>query len=405
VFDEEDIERLRGHAAIGHNRYSTSGSKQSGYVQPIVTGHNSIALAHNGNLPSVTALRDFLRKRDITVPDEMDSVMIAEALGALIDEGKDVERAVEEIYPLLTGAFSLLLLTKEKLVAVRDRFGLRPLSLGTVDGGYAFSSETCGLATIGAGDARDVAPGSMVVVDKEGMREKQLTKGEQRLDIFEFVYFSRPDSSLLGKSVYEVRKQFGVELAKECSVRADVVVPVPETAIPFALGFSEATGIPFELGLTKNRYIHRTFIEPGQKLRERGVRMKLSVLGGTVKGKRVVVADDSIVRGTTSRQIVKMLIQAGAREVHFVVSSPPVRFPDFYGIDTPEQRDLLAHGRTIEEMREYLGATSLCFLSLSGMIRATGLSQSSFSTSCFSGEYPIDLLERRSEVQFNEGSR
>jgi len=401
IFKEEDMGALAGEISIGHNRYSTSGSKDIHYVQPILVNNEEIALAHNGNLPSVTALRSFLKSRGSSVLDEMDSVMMARALGILMRESGSIEEAVEALYPLMTGAFSLLIMTKDKLIAVRDSHGLRPLSIGKLDSGYVVSSETCAFNTIGASFLRDVNPGEMISIDKNGLSQKQLGKGDLKLDIFEFVYFSRPDSKLLGKSVYEVRKQFGKELAKECGFSADMVVPVPQTAIPFALGFSEATHIPLETALIKNRYIHRTFIEPGPLLREQGIRMKLSVLEEVVRGKRVIVADDSIVRGTTSRRIVSLLFEAGAREVHFIVSSPPVRFPDFYGIDTPNQKDLLASTRNIEEICEYLGATSLCFLSLEGMLRATGLPASSFSTSCFSGEYPIDLLERKGDINFD----
>ncbi|MEX0933392.1 MAG: amidophosphoribosyltransferase [Candidatus Paceibacterota bacterium] len=401
VFTEEKIKSLKGDCAVGHTRYSTSGSKAIEHIQPITVQNNSIALAHNGNLPSVTALKKFLDKRGITVPDGMDSIMMAEALGARVSEGIEIEQAIKELFPLFTGAFSLLLMTSDKLIALRDSKGVRPLSIGTLDGGYVFSSETCGLNTVGAEFLRDVAPGEMVVVDRHGLRSTELAPGETKLDIFEFVYFSRHDSEHLGQSVYEVRKRFGQEFARENSLDADVVIPVPETAIPFALGYSQETEIPFEMGLTKNRYIHRTFISPGQQLRERGVEMKLSVLRHVIENKRVIVADDSIVRGTTSRQIVDLLFAAGAKEVHFVVSSPPICFPDFYGIDTPTQESLFAATRSIEEMRAYLHATSLHFLSFEGMLRATGLSESLFSTSCFSGVYPIDLKERLAEVRFD----
>jgi len=231
------------------------------------------------------------------------------------------------------------------------------------------------------------------------MRRKQVATGTPKLDIFEFVYFSRPDSELLGQSVYEVRKQFGEALAKEHPIAADVVIPVPETAIPVAIAYAAARGIPFEMALVKNRYIHRTFIEPDQHLREQGVKVKLAALEKVISGKRVIVVDDSIVRGTTSRQIANMLFDSGATEVHFLVSSPPVKYPDFYGIDTPLQSSLLAATKSENEMREFIGATSLHFLSYSGMIRATGLPESVFSTSCFSGEYPIDIRERTREVR------
>src|SRR3989338_7047981 len=401
VFGEEDIEKLVGHIAIRHNRYSTAGGSRIENAQPILVdgGHvGQIALAHNGNLPSAQALIDFLKEMGITVESESDSRLMAEAIAAVARTGKTLPEAVAVCYPYMTGAFSLLVMSKDVLIALRDQCGMRPLSMGKLNGGYIFSSETCAFHPVGAENLGDVEPGEMVIVDESGMRRGQLAEPNPKLDIFEFVYFSRPDSNLIGKSVYQVRKNFGRELAVESPVPADVVIPVPETSIPAAIGYSQARGIPFEMGLTKNRYIHRTFIQPEQHIREQGVKAKLSVQREVVEGRRVAVLDDSIVRGTTSRQIVAMLFEAGAQEVHFLVSSPPVIFPDFYGIDTPKQEDLLAATRSIAEMREYLGATSLHFLSYRGMIKATGLPEDKFSTSFFTGEYPIDIRERHAEI-------
>jgi amidophosphoribosyltransferase len=245
----------------------------------------------------------------------------------------------------------------------------------------------------------------MVVVNESGLRSVKVAWGTQKLDIFEFVYFARPDSELLGKSVYQVRKNFGKELAKEFPVKADVIIPVPETSLPVAIGYSQALGIPMEMGLNKNRYIHRTFIQPEQHIREQGVKIKLTPIPEVIRGKKVVVMDDSIVRGTTSRQLVQILKEAGAQEVHFLVSSPPVRYPDFYGIDTPDQKDLIAARKSPEDIREYLGATSLHYLSFEGMVRATGLPLEVFSTSCFTGEYPIDIKERAKEFKQLETSK
>ncbi len=399
VFTEDIISKLPGHIALGHNRYSTSKGSHVKHAQPVVIDDVGIALAHNGNLPSTTAIAGFLTERRVDCSSMSDSEMIAEAIANVMREGADVATAVERVFPLMTGAFSILILSKNSLIAIRDAFGVRPLSFGTLNGGYVLSSETCALHTIGAEFVRDIAPGEMLVVDESGVRSKQLVKGEQRLDIFEFVYFARPDSVLLGKSVYHVRRNCGVELAREYGVKADVVIPVPETAIPVAIGFSSASGIPLETGLIKNRYIHRTFIQPEQHIREQGVKLKLTPLPEVIDGKRVIVIDDSIVRGTTSKQIVKMLFDAGAKEVHFLVSSPPVRYPDFYGIDTPDQKDLIAARMTTEEIRSYLGATTLHFLSYEALIRATELDEGLLSTSCFTGDYPIDILERRGEVE------
>jgi len=398
VFNEKTIENLRGHIAIGHNRYSTTGGSKLNHAQPILVNDKTLALAHNGNLPSTTALKKFLSGRKVRTRGYSDSRMITEAIGLLVRDGLTIEDAILDIFPLMTGAFSILIMSKDKLIALRDNFGIRPLSIGKLNGGYVFSSETSAFHPIGASFIRDVKPGEMVVVDRKGMRSIQVAKSNLKLDIFEFVYFSRPDSNLLGKSVYNVRRNFGTVLAREYPIRADVVIPVPETAIPVAIGYAAASHIPFEMALVKNRYIHRTFIEPEQHVREQGVKVKLTPLVSMIKGRRVIVIDDSIVRGTTSKQIVKMIFEAGAKEVHFLVSSPPVMFPDFYGIDTPRQDNLLAHGKSVEEMRRYLGATSLHFLSYQGMIKATGIPEDNFCTSCFTGKYPIDIKERSEQV-------
>lgn len=401
VFNETAIQGLPGHCAVGHNRYSTSSGTGIEYVHPVEVSDNSLVLVHNGNLPSLTLLLAFLKEKGILVKENAsDSMVITEALHTLTQEGLELEDAVEKIFPLLTGSFSILVMNTQKLVAVRDSCGIRPLSIGKLNGGFVFASETCAFHPIGADHIRDVAPGEMVVVDEQGLQSKQIGESNQKLDIFEFVYFSRPDSQLLGKSVYDVRKNFGIQLAKECPIDADVVIPVPETAIPVAIGYANATGIPFEMGIIKSRYIHRTFIEPEQHIREQGVKLKLAPLGEVIAGKRVVVVDDSLVRGTTSRQIVKMLFEAGAKEVHFLVSSPPVKYPDFYGIDLPRQSDLLAFTKTVEEINTYLGSTSLKFLSYEGMIQATGLDESLFCTACFNGVYPLDIKEKKQEVKY-----
>lgn len=427
VFNEELINGLKGHIGIGHNRYSTAGGSKVKHAQPMLAAgagsiqtvsyddprpslndsvslcsmpdDGAIALAHNGNLPSTTLLVEFLKSKGIDFAEFSDSRMIVEAIAAHMREGVDLEAAIRLTYPLMTGAFSILIMSKDKLIAIRDACGVRPLSIAKLSGGFVIASETCAFPPIGATFLRDVGPGEMVVVGEAGMHAEQLAAANPKFDIFEFVYFARPDSQLMGKSVYEVRRNFGVQLAKESTIKADVVIPVPETAIPAAIGYSQASGIPLEMALTKNRYIHRTFIQPEQHIREQGVKAKLSPIEGLIRGKRVIVMDDSIVRGTTSRQIVKMLFDAGASEVHFLVSSAPVKYPDFYGIDTPRQQDLIAAVKSVEEIREYLGATSLQFLSYEGMIEATGMSEDVFCTSFFTGVYPIDIRERSAEVR------
>ena len=389
VYDEASLRPLVGHIAIGHNRYSTSGGDGLRHSQPVTGGANLLSLAHNGNLPSVTLLSRALTDAAVDPGDANDSELMHAVLERELEMGASLEDAVRRNFPLFTGAFSLALLTGSSLAAVRDARGIRPLALGRLGDGYIVSSESCAIDAIGGTFLRDVRPGELVVIDENGLRSVQITAGREQLDIFEFVYFARPDSILLGRRVNEVRRQFGINLAHEHPVRADVVIPVPDSGVPAAIGYSGETGIPLDFGLLKNRYIHRTFIRPAQSLRESGVRMKLNPIVEVLRGKRVAVVDDSIVRGTTSRQIVQMLRGAGASEVHFLVSSPPVRFPDVYGIDLPNAADLLASRMSVEQIRQFIGADSLSYLSYEGMIDATGLQEHNFSTSCFSGVYPI----------------
>ena len=412
AYDEVTIKELTGHIAIGHNRYSTSQGTGIRYAQPWVTkadvlvhekragttiADGLLAFAHNGNLPSVTALAEFLKSKGVDTEDLTDSQMMAEAVSAYLAEGMSVKDAAVKAFPLFTGAFSLVMMTKDTLVAMRDHCGIRPLSLAKLNGGYVIASETCAFEPIGAEFIRDIAPGEILVITEAGLESVQAAPANPKLDIFEFVYFARPDSMLMGKLVYEVRKRCGARLAKESPVQADIVVPVPETAIPVAIGYSHATGIPLEMALVKNRYIHRTFIQPDQHSRDLGVKMKLVPLPEVLKGKRVVVIDDSIVRGTTSRRIVQAIFEAGASEVHFFSSCPPVRYPDFYGIDTPKQGDFIAACKPVEDIRAHIGATSLHYFSLEGLIEAIGVPQKLLCTSCFTGEYPIDLRERGKE--------
>lgn len=398
VYREEDLEQLPGHMAIGHNRYSTSGGGADRYNQPLIDNKHGFAFAHNGNLPDMTKLEEFLNSRGIDPDKHNDSSMMMAAIGCYIDDGLDLTDAIQKAYPLLTGVFSAVIMDTKRLIAFRDRCGVRPLSIGTLGKGYVVASETCAFDTVGANFVRDVEPGELVVIDENGITSHQAVKGQQKLDIFEMVYLARPDSLLLGKRVDLVRQDFGRILAKEFPIEADVVIPVPETAIPAAIGYSQASGIPFEMALIKNRYIHRTFIQPTPQLRERDLKMKLNAITELIKDKRVVLVDDSIVRGTTMRQMVSMVFRAGAKEVHLMINCPPVRYPDFYGINTPKQSELLAAYMDHDEMNDYLGATSLCFLSFDGMIKATGHPVSSFTTSCFTGEYPIDIGKRAQEI-------
>lgn len=399
VYTEETIQNLKGHIAIGHNRYSTSEGSHIKHAQPVMAKNDLLALAHNGNLPSTSALKKFLQGKDISTQDANDSELMAKAIAYYLEHGDALKDAIVKVYPLFTGAFCLAVMTKNELAVVRDNFGIRPLAMGKINNdGIVFASESCAFHTVGAKFLREIKPGELVVVSEKGIASVQIAPATPKLDIFEFVYFARPDSKLLGKLVYEVRHNCGQILAEEYPVKADIVIPVPETAIPVASGYSKALKLPLEMALVKNRYIHRTFIQPEQHSRDLGVKLKLTPLPEIIKGKKLVVMDDSIVRGTTSRQIVKMMFEAGAKEVHFLVSSPPVKFPDFYGIDTPRQQDLIASHKSVAETREFLGATSLYYLSLDGLIKATGLDENLFCTSCFTGRYPIDLKERAKEV-------
>lgn len=401
VFKEKDFDYLKGNLAIGHNRYGTSGGGGSLHSQPVHKKNSRLAVAHNGNFPSTKKIKIFLKERHISIKGLNDSELIYELINYHLHKDNTLEESIKLSLPYLNGVFCLLILTPDKLAAFRDPFGIRPLSIGKSNGGYVFSSETCALNTVNAKFLREVKPGELVIASKKGLKSYQLLPPEQKLDIFEFVYFSRPDSKILGKSVNEIRKNLGKQLARECKINADVVIPVPDSAIPAALGFSMESGIPLDFGLIKNRYVHRTFIQPTQKLREREVEMKLNPLRNVLEGKDIIVVDDSIVRGTTSKKIVSMLRRAGAKSVHLLISSPPVKYPDFYGINTPNQKDLIASNLTHEQTTRFIGADSLCYLSYPGLIKATELPESLFCTSCFTGDYPIDIGDRKKGILYD----
>ncbi|MCL5784280.1 MAG: amidophosphoribosyltransferase [Patescibacteria group bacterium] len=407
VFGEEDLKKLKGYLAIGHNRYSTSGDSIDSHAQPILEKINAnkfIALVHNGNLPSTQKLAEFLKDKKVSASGLNDSEMITKAIAVLVKEGLSLEAAIKKAYPLFTGVFCLLIMNEEKIIAVRDGFGIRPLCLGKLNGGFIVASETCALDIIGAKFLREVKPGEMVILDDKGLQGVQIEKGQQKLDVFEYVYFARPDSIILGKSVDEVRQNLGKELARENQIKADMVIPVPDSAIPAAIGFSKESKIPFEMGLIKNRYIHRTFISPEVHARHKMVQLKLNPMPHVLKGKKVIIIDDSIVRGTTSKQIIKMIKDAGAKEVHLLVSSPPVKFPDFYGIDTPKQKDLIAAEKNIKQIAQELGVDSLHYLSYQGLIKAIGLPENLLCTALFNGNYPVDIGERRKEIVYEKNS-
>ncbi len=400
VYDESDLKKLKGNIAIGHNRYATFGKGETDHSQPVYGNQNILALAHNGNLPQVKLLRNFLKEKGISTGGLNDSELMYKIVEYWLVKGKSVVEAVRLSFPLFTGAFSLLLMTKNELVAVRDECGIRPLCLGKTNGSHIVASETCALDAVGATFVRDVKPGEMIVINKEGVKSYKLAEGKERLDIFEYIYFARPDSILTGKSVYEIRKNLGIELAKEIKIKADIVIPVPDSAVPSAIGFSDISKIPIEQALVKNRYIHRTFIKPAQKQRTTGVKMKLNLIKSVVKNKRVILVDDSIVRGTTSKMLVDLVRSAEPKEIHMIVACPPVMYPDFYGINTPDQKELIAARMSLSELKKYIGVDSLHYLSFKGMIKAIGVKEENLCTSCFTGDYPISIGNEIKKIKY-----
>jgi len=400
-FNSEDvIARLPGEMAIGHNRYSTTGETMISNVQPLFAEFKfgGLAIAHNGNLTNARVLRKQLIDRGCIFQSTSDTEtfihLIARSGGASV-----VERMVDALRQV-DGAYSLVAMTREKLIGVRDPHGVRPLVLGKTGDAYILASETCALDIIGADFVRDIAPGELIVIDKNGIQSHNpFAPVPTKFCIFEFIYFARPDSNVEGRNIYQVRKNIGAELARESHVEADVVVPVPDSGVPAALGYAEQAGIPFELGIIRNHYVGRTFIEPTQQIRNLGVRLKHNANGRYLEGKRVVLVDDSIVRGTTSVKIVDMVRAAGAAEVHMRISSPPTTHSCYYGIDTPEDGELMASRMDLEEMARTIGVDSLAFISFDALYRAVGKegrddNAPQFCDACFSGEYPLRLTDR-----------
>ena len=401
------METLPGTIGIGHVRYSTAGSKGATAmrdVQPFFGefAMGGAAIAHNGNITNADALRRELIERGSIFQSSSDSECIIHLMARSIQTNipermKDALRRVE-------GAFSIVAMTRTKLIGVRDPLGVRPLVLGRVGEGWVLSSETCALDIIGAEFLREIEPGEMVVIDENGLESfRPFEHRAARFCIFEHVYFSRPDSILGGRSVYETRRQIGVELAREAPVEADLVCPVPDSGTPAAIGYSQESGIPYAMGIIRNQYMGRTFIEPSEQIRNMGVRLKLNVNRALIRGKRVVLVDDSVVRGTTSLKIKEMIVEAGAAEVHFRIASPPTAWPCFYGVDTPERDKLLAARMTEDEMRDHIGVDSLRFISLDGLYRAVGEAGGrnphapQYCDACFSGDYPVapsDMIEK-----------
>jgi len=390
VFNEEKLETLKGHMAIGHTRYSTAGDDSILDAQPVHANYDlgQLSIVHNGNLTNHQEVRQELINQGAIFQSSMDTENLIHLI-ARSDQTKLKDRIVDAVKKI-EGAFSLVFLSRSKMFAMRDRFGFRPLSLGKVGDGYVVASETCAFDLIGATYIREVEPGELLIFEKG--KEPQSIKvfdATPKHCIFEYVYFARPDSQVYGQNVYQKRKNMGVELAKEQPVEADMVVPVPDGGVPSAIGYSQESGIPFEMGIMRNHYIGRTFIEPTQEMRDLKVKMKLSPITNLIKGKRVIVIDDSIVRGTTSRRIIRMLKEAGAAEVHMRISSPPTTDPCFYGVDTPDKDKLIAANMSTEEMAEYIGADSLAFLSNEALMRSVNSDGTEYCTACFTGEYII----------------
>ncbi len=393
------IDRLQGESAIGHVRYSTSGETILRNVQPLFAdlADGGFAVCHNGHITNAFTVRQELVKAGAICQSTSDSEVILHLVAQsarrrMIEKFIDAMRALE-------GAYSLVALTNKKLIGVRDPLGIRPLVLGDLDGSPILASETCALDIIGAKFVRDIENGEVVVITEDGIESLHpFPKFKPRPCVFEYIYFARPDSIVGGRSVYDVRKKMGFQLACETSVEADVVIPVPDSGVPAAIGYAQEADIPFELGIIRNHYVGRTFIEPTQQIRALGVKLKHSANRSQIEGKRVVLVDDSVVRGTTSVKIVQMMYDAGAREVHFRVACPPIKHPDFYGIDTPDVEALLAATHTLEEMRDFIGADSLAFLSVDGLYKAMGFdsrdsANPQFTDHCFTGEYPTPLTD------------
>jgi amidophosphoribosyltransferase len=402
---EKVINRLQGSSALGHVRYSTTGETILRNVQPLFAelAAGGFAVAHNGNLTNGLTLRRELIAQGAICQSTSDTEVILH-LVARSQKTRMVERYIDALRSL-EGAYALVALTNKKLIGARDPNGIRPLILGELNGAHILCSETCALDIIGAKYIREVENGEVVVISDDGIESlRPFPKQPARPCIFEYIYFSRPDSMLGGRSIYEVRKAMGRELARESAIDADVIVPIPDSGVPAALGYAQETGIPFELGIIRNHYVGRTFIEPTQTIRSLGVKLKHNANRAVVQGKRVVLVDDSIVRGTTSVKIVRMMYEAGAKEVHMRISSPPIKHPDFYGIDTPEQKSLLAATHTLEEMRQYIGVDSLAFVSVDGVYRAVGYpgrdnARPQFTDHCFTGDYPTHLTDLVGETK------
>jgi len=391
VFDQEKLSTLSGRSAVGHTRYSTAGDDSILDAQPVFARYDlgEMAIVHNGNLTNAKEVRDALIKKGAIFQTFMDTENLIHLI-AKSQKEKLLDRIIDAVQRI-EGAFSLVFLSRTKMFAMRDRFGFRPLSLGRLqNGGYVVASETCAFDLIGADFIRDVEPGELLIFEEDKAPQSiKIFDPEPKRCIFEYVYFARPDSHVFGQSVYETRKKMGAELARSKPVEADMVIPVPDGGVPAAIGYAQESGIPYEMGIMRNHYVGRTFIEPTQEMRDLKVKMKLSPMVDIIKGKRLVVVDDSIVRGTTSRRIVRMLKEAGAAEVHMRISSPPTTDPCFYGVDTPDKDKLIASNMSVEEICDYIEADSLAYLSEEALLRSVQATDESYCTACFTGKYIV----------------
>ena len=410
VFTESDLATLPGNLAIGHCRYSTTGSSTWVNAQPTLrpTKYGTLALAHNGNLTNTGDLAEIVQKLEPTSARERGATTDTEIMTALISlqNEKNVEASAISVLPQLQGAFSLVFMDEQTLYAARDRHGVRPLVLGKLENGWVVASESAALDIVGAAFVREIEPGEFIAIDASGVRSVRWAAAEPKGCLFEYVYLARPDTTIAGQGIHATRVRIGERLAKEAPVKADLVIPVPESGTPAAIGFAKASGIPFGMGLVKNSYVGRTFIQPSQTIRQLGIRLKLNPLREIIEGKSIVVVDDSIVRGNTQRASVRMLREAGAREIHVRISSPPVKWPCFYGIDFATRAELVASGLEVEEIRRSIGADSLGYVSLEGLIESTQISENKLCTACFTGTYPIripaDMSEGKMRLEITE---
>jgi len=407
IFDEKKLALLVGNAAIGHVRYSTTGSSNLQNAQPVRINYinGDLAVAHNGNLVNAYEIKRTLEERGSIFKSTIDSEVLVHLI-AMHNKMSFID-AVKESLSRLKGAFSFVIMNSDCLIAARDPNGFRPLEIGKLDGAYVFASETCAFDLINAEHVGTVEPGEMVVISRDKLaggvkldRVKFAERARSAMCVFEFIYFARPDSYIFGRTVNEIRRGLGRQLAEESHVDADVVIPVPDSGVSAAIGYAEGAGVKYDMGLIRNHYIGRTFIEPSQSIRDFGVKIKLNPVKGIIKDKRVVVVDDSIVRGTTSRKIIKMIRNAGAKEIHYRISSPPIFNPCFYGMDFPTKTELIANSHNLEEIKKYLRVESLAYLSMEGLIKAVGGKKEKYCMACFDGDYPVDFKVDQTKLMF-----